>query len=157
MPRRLSEHVTLYEGREIPGSLVEGIVKAVEGKELCSGIGAEYARLVLAPEAGKLLLVFRKMRKVGGFAMLREVRRMGYLDLICSSIRGAGAELMAVAEILMVERGMRKVRLYAVPLAEGFYRRLGYEETSGPCARKPLLRRQGDDENGYRYEKCLED
>lgn len=96
---------------------------------------------------------------IRGFLMLqfKDGGRTAYVDLICSNMKGVGSNLMQTMLLYIQSRPIKvtMLKLDSLPGAESFYRKGGFIESDNACAATPIIKRIGDDINGYRYTKCL--
>lgn len=90
------------------------------------------AKNAKAKQLGTALLYYKqrpKGRELVGFATMRILKHVGVMDIICSNESGSSHLIMHSLERHAAKKGLDGVRLYAIPIRVGLFRRLGYVNT----------------------------
>ena len=95
--------------------------------------------------------------RIKSFACVKDLsKNIAKVHLICGGGGGAGSAVMRAIEKRAREDKKKRIRLDAVEFSETFYRKLGYIQSDQSCDKKPVIKRKGNPNHGYRYEKCLD-
>lgn len=142
-------------GKEKPKWVVDMFEKADTTKICKYEVDSKYAKNSVRKT--ELLFFVTRPHKLAGFATVKKYgKQSAYIELICSNVAGYGSALLKVIESTLKKAGFKVLYLFSLPRAEGFYRKFGYTETDEPCAgANATIKRKGNDDNGYRYTKCL--